>query len=257
MARVSVLPLRTDARHDTDMKPSVAPATAIRDRMLARALQRALLRGMREHPELIVQPTGAPEVRLVGVDPIRALIIGSGIALGYGVRTQRDALTGALADAIQNGGARGVIVQNQATTQHEIEQTLDGVRLVGATTFNVVVWSPSLFDAFRSPERGRYHRTLMDGLQLIRETARPGAQIIACELPSPTNRGPLEEIARVLVHRYNAALRRAVSVHPDVRVAETPDFTSLADPAAFSADYYRRWADQIVHPDAVASARSA
>lgn len=234
------------------MDDPASRGTPVRDRLLSRALQRTILRGMSEHPELAVSAGGPPEVRLVGLDPIRVLVIGSGLAVGYGVRTHEEALTGALARAVQAGTSRGVIVQNHATRLTGLEHTVESIGLVGAATFHLVVWCPSLFDVFRSPERGRSNRALMEGLRLLRETARPDAELVLCALPAPIRRGPSEEIARTFVARFNPALRRAVAALPGVRVAETPDMTTLADPQAFSADYYDRWAEQIVHPEALA-----
>ena len=225
--------------------------------LLGHTVRRAILRGMREHPELASSARGIPEVRLVGLDPFRVLIIGAGLAVGYGVGSHQQALTGAIAEAVQDGGSRGVIVQNTATALHGLEQTVAGLGLVGATSFNLVVWCPSLFDAFRQPDRGAYQRRLLQGLQLLRETARPGARFVVCELPRPTRSGPIEDVARRRLPGFNGALRRAVAPYPDVSVAETPPFTSLLDPAAFSADYYRTWAEWIVRPRAAAAARGA
>jgi hypothetical protein len=203
---------------------------------------------MREYPELAATAEGAAESRLLGLDPIRVLLIGSGLAVGYGVRTQEHALTGALARAVQDGSSRGVITLNHSAPMRTLEQAAVSLGLVGATSFDLIVWCPSLFDVMRTPNKGAYRRTLVNGLNLIRETARTGAQVIVCELPVPTDSGPAEAIARTLVPRFNAALHRVVAPLPGVTIAATPPFTTLRDPQAFTADYYDRWAQAITHP---------
>lgn len=63
-------------------------------------LHRAVTRGMQEHPELTTMAEGSPEVRLMGLDPIRVQLIGSGLAVGYGIRSHAAGLTGAFAEAM-------------------------------------------------------------------------------------------------------------------------------------------------------------
>lgn len=227
------------------------------DRLRGFMLARAVMKGMREHPEATTTASGTPEVRLIGLDPLRVLLIGSGLAVGYGVATHAEALTGALAEATQAGTRRGVIVQNRAVDGARIEQTVDDLGEVGAATFNTVVWCPSLLDVMRMPDRGQCHRSLTAGIGLLRDTARPDAEITLVGLPIPAKNGPIEELARAVVPRFNRALIRAVAPLPNVRYAESPSFTSLFDPTALSADYYRRLAEQIIHPAAASEARSA
>lgn len=224
-------------------------ATPARGRLLSRTLQRTVLQDMRQHPELAAAVGGVSEARIVGLDPIRVLVLGSGLAVGYGVDTHEEALTGALARAVRGDGSRGVTVLNHSAVMETVEQTVAGLGLVGTPTFHLVVWCPSLFDVMRAPDRGAYRRALLEGIGIIRESARPGARISICELPLPTAPGSAERIARTLVPRFNAAMRRVTAALPGVQVAPTPDFTTLRDPQAFSAGYYNRWAQAIAHPE--------
>jgi len=220
-------------------------AAAMAEPLLARTLNRVVRQGMRAFPDVFATAPGAREVKLVGLDPVRVLVIGSGVALGWGASSQSKALTGAIAYELQARTGRGAIVVNHAQEMQTVEQTVQDLGVIGATTFGVVVWCPSLFDVFKSPERGRYHRALLDGLRSLHETKPKSGLILICTLPSPTNRGPVEEIARRLVPRFNAGLRRVAAPFPDVRICESPSFTTLTDHQTFARGYYNQWAERI------------
>lgn len=231
---------------DLRRRPASGLGHPVAELLIARTLDRVVRQGMRAFPEVFATAPGAREIKLVGLDPARVLVIGSGLALGWGASSQQTALTGALAQKVQERTGRGAIVVNRAQELQQVDQTVTGLGMVGATGFGTVVWCPSLFDVIKSPERGRYHRALLQGLHLLRETAPSSGITVLCALPVPTRRGPIEEIARRLVPRFNAALRRIAEPFPDVYVCDSPSFTSLADHQAFSHGYYQQWAELIL-----------
>ncbi|MCQ9136909.1 hypothetical protein, partial [Streptomyces hilarionis] len=55
-----------------------------------------------------------PRTLEIGRDPIRVLVFGGGLAIGYGVRTRAEAFDGPLARLVALRTGRGVVLENRA-----------------------------------------------------------------------------------------------------------------------------------------------
>ena len=183
-------------------------------------------------PEFSTPASGVPEAKVVGPQPLRALIIGSGLALGGGSTTHNETLTGHLARALAVRTGRGAVVENRAGEHLHLDAAMADLGVVGAHSFELVVWCPSLLEGIRSPARGRLGQTLQDAIRFLRSTAasRDGAD---------------EEIVRLLVPRFSRAISRVAAAHPGVVVVEAPELRSLRDTNPLDSAYYQAFADEI------------
>lgn len=225
------------------------------DRIVTRMFVRAIAASTRRQPALAVHPQGVGESKVVGLDPVRVLVIGSGVAVGFGVSDQDDALTGHLARAIAARSGRGAVVHNRARPRLPLDQALDQLGALGAHTYHVVVWCPSMFEIIGSPANGRLGRAVRRAVPFLRETAGDEVEIVLTGLPMPSTPGSLDGAARRLVPRFNRALSEVctelAATGADVRFAAPPYFTSLRRPDALISSYYLRMAETIVFAEAV------
>lgn len=196
-------------------------------------------------PEFSTPASGVPEAKVVGPQPLRALIIGSGLALGGGSTTHNEALTGHLARALAVRTGRGAVVENRAGEHLHLDAAMADLGVVGAHSFELVVWCPSLLEGIRSPARGRLGQTLQDAIRFLRSTAATDGVIVLTTLPVPSRAGADEEIARLLVSRFIRAISRVAAEHPGVVVVEAPELRSLRDTNPLDSAYYQAFADEI------------
>ena len=98
-------------------------------RRLTGALLRAAydLRALRYRAE-VAMPRGTPSVSVAGPDPVRVLLLGGGIAVGYGAPTHDESLTGALARLLAERSGRGAAVAATADQLADLRRI--GERLV-------------------------------------------------------------------------------------------------------------------------------
>ena len=222
----------------------------MRDPFASRLFVRTLGAGMRDHPALADHPLGIAESKVVGLDPVRVLVIGSGVAVGYGAPDHGSALTGFLARAVAERAGRGAVVHNRAAARQQLERAVEGLGSSGAHTYQMVVWCPSTFEVVGSPSTGRLGRTIRRTVDFLRGTADEGLEIVLTGVPAPSAPGSFEELTRRLVPRFNRSLGRLcgelAAAGADVRFVAPPAFTSLRRADAFGPDYYERFADAIV-----------
>lgn len=219
------------------------------DRIATRMFTRTLAAGRRTQPALVLFPQGTAESKVVGLDPIRALVIGAGVGVGFGVIDHEDALTGHLARAIATRSGRGAVVQNRARPRLPLDQAIDDLGTIGAHTYASVVWCPSLFEIIGSPANGRLGRAIRRAVPFLRATAGDGVEIVLTGLPTPSSPGPGEQVSRRIVPRFNRSLARVctelAAEGADVRFAAPPSFTSLRRADAFDSSYYLRFAGSV------------
>lgn len=224
------------------------------DRIATRMFTRALGAGLRTQPALAISPQGVAESKVVGLDPVRALVIGSGVAVGFGVIDHDDALTGHLARAIAARSGRGAIVHNRARSRLPLDQALGDLGAIGAHTYGSVIWCPSMFEIIGSPTKGRLGRAVRRAVPFLRRTAGDRVEIVLTGLAMPSSPGSLEEVARRIVPRFNRSLAlvcdELADAGTDVRYAAPPTFTSLRRADAFDSSYYLRFAETIASAEA-------
>lgn len=224
------------------------------DRFASRMFTRSLGASMQKQPAFGAFPQGPPESKVVGLDPVRALVIGSGVAVGFGVHDHDEALTGHLARAMAVRSGRGAIVHNRAGAKLSLDQAIEQLGQIGAHTYRSVVWCPSMFEVIGSPTSGRLGRAIRHAVPFLRDTAGDRVEIVLTGLPLPSSPGSLEQVARRIVPRFNRALalvcNEFAAQGADVRFVAPPYFTSLRHPDAFQSSYYLRFAQTIAVADA-------
>lgn len=223
------------------------------DRIAARMFTHTLEASLRKQPAL-ARPAGDPESKVVGLDPVRVLVLGSGVAVGLGVADHDDALTGHLARAIAAHSGRGAIIHNRARPRLLLDEAIEQLGSIGAHTYDSVVWCPSIFELVNSPATGRLGRTIRRAVPFFQQTAGDAVRIVLTGLPVPTDPGSLEQVARRIVPRFNRSLAlvcdELAGGGAEVRFAVPPYVTSLRRPDVLESMYYLRFAETIVSSEA-------
>ncbi len=123
------------------------------------------------------KPEGTPVVRIAGPDPDRVLVIGGGIAVGYGVLSHDLGLIGHLARQVSRSTGRGVEVDILANP----ELTLGEVRGLLATrnlsSYDAVVLLLGVADALKRTPARSWRRVLTAILTDIFTRTAAGAHV--------------------------------------------------------------------------------
>ncbi len=153
-----------------------------------------------------------------GPDPDRILLIGSGMAVGYGLSSHDAALAGQLARqlaALTHRGSRvDVLTSVDMTADHMVElldrQTLGGLDAIIATPLGV--------ESLLIISRARWRRHLRLLLSHISETAPVSVQLYLIGIPPVADLSDLPPmlaaLSRRAQHRLNIDLERFCAAHP-------------------------------------------
>lgn len=175
---------------------------AVRDRLLAVLLRPVL--GAVLHRYLLRQarPTHDDRAMVSGPHPIRVLVIGAGLAVGYGASGAAPSLPRQLAVALEAELGRGVIVESRAQASVRLERTIDFIGMVGAATFDVVVWSPTLEETFRGGAR-RWSRQLREIVEHLRSTGPAHVRVLLMGVPGAEGDHLLQRTGAILAEDVN------------------------------------------------------
>lgn len=197
------------------------------------------------HPPL-TGPTGAPWRTLaVGPQPLRAVFIGGGLAMGYGVRTRDDAVDGAFARSLSDRLGRGVVLENRAAKHLRLEHTIASLGAIGAYSYDLVVWFPSFSDGIErlrpSWWRNRLH-TLVRELRTENEVP-----VLLTHMPVPAGLHPAALVARPWVRRLNRIIDQVAAEWNGVASAPTePFFPSEIGQKITDRAYFRTVSDRLL-----------
>lgn len=190
-----------------------------------------------------VRPDRADRFLAYGPDPLRVLLIGSGLAVGHGVTTRAKAIDGQLGGRLADRTGRGVIVNNYADERLRLEdQVLNAVTGGGFELEDVVVWCPSYGEMSERP----WSRPWARGMRRFLDAVPADRLLIISELPVPEGDDPVAEIAAPVIGRINDALRRAAVGRDHIVVVPPPpvQVRSHGEPL-FDADYHAAAAERI------------
>lgn len=184
--------------------------------------------------------TGHPmRTLVVGRDPIRLLVFGGGVAVGYGVATRDESLDGALARAVAARTGRGVVVENRAQQHIAVTASAASLGGAGAHTFHAAVWSPSFADGTARLSMRSWRRELRAMIEAIRaETPVP---LVLARLPVPMGGHPSAVIGRPWLLAINRVITATAAQHDRVVAVSTQPFvpkeigTPVTDAAYFEA----------------------
>lgn len=181
-----------------------------------------------------------------GSDPIRVVVVGAGLAAGYGANTQAGALPGQLAAALSSRSGRGVTVQTRAEPFLPLADTIGLLEPDGGSHADLVVVTPGFSEMTRAATPA-WRRQLFELVLFLNRTVPDDARIVLTGLPMLRRRGVLEWIGRRGVRAANAALADVAFTVPRTVYVPTPPIDTLK-PAGGSFDerYYVRCAESIV-----------
>lgn len=191
------------------------------DRLLAVVLRPVLAVVVRRF--LLRQPRPVHDDRAVvgGPYPIRVLVFGAGMAVGYGADGRVPSLSRQLADALAVQMGRGVVVESRAQASVRLERSLDSIGMRGAATFDVVVWSPTLEEIFRGGSR-RWRRELRSIVEHLRRTGRSHVRVLLMGVPAAEGDHPLQRSGRVLADSVNLCISQVAAMFERVEYLPVP-----------------------------------
>lgn len=181
-----------------------------------------------------------------GSESLRVLVVGAGLAAGYGARTQSRALPGQLAMALSSRSGRGVTVQTKAQPFLPLADTIDLLEPEGGRRYDLVVFAPAFTEMTRATSSS-WRKDLFELVLFLNRTVPDSARIVLTGLPTPRKRGVLEWIGRRGVQAANEVMADVAFTVPRAVFVETPPFTTLKPSGgSFDERYYVRCAESIV-----------
>ena len=195
----------------------------------------------------IPRPTDAPAGHSTGVDPDRILVLGSGPASGWGVRSNDLALPGQLARELSRRTLRGTDVDLMTERQMTVADCVEAIAPVDLQGYDAIVVTLGIVDAMRHTSRSAWRHS-MDAL-IVELTQKTG----------PTTRvliAGIESIRTMPVYLWRGRIadRRARQLNDITRslVAERLDVGFLELPAEYipqrqngAPGMYQHWAELI------------
>jgi hypothetical protein len=118
---------------------------ALRTALITPVVERWLLTSKTSWRTLPV-PSGPPLAYLEGPDPDRILLFGSGIAMGYGMKTHDLALAGQIARQVSDITRRGVQVDVVTGENLTIDTALENLSVKRLRELDVVIATPGTLD---------------------------------------------------------------------------------------------------------------
>ena len=225
--------------HSAVPAPLAALLTAVRLRTGIHRYAMRVLDGLGHAPLMDPGPAVGIRTLVPGTAPVRVLVLGGGLAVGYGVRTREEAFDGPLARLVAERTRRGVVLENRAVQHVRLPRTVASIGPTGAHTFTVAVWCPSFADGLERLRLATWRSELHAMVAALRaERAVP--LVLTC-MPVPAGRHPAALVARPWVHRLNRVIVQVAEAWDDVVAVDTEPFVPaevgrpITDAAYFAA----------------------
>lgn len=214
---------------------------AKRSERLVAALLRPVLRSV-VHRSLLQQPgpTYDDRATAAGPYPIRVLMLGAGLAIGYGSGVGDPSLSERVARALADELRRGVIVESRLRASMPLERTIELIGWGGAAGFDVVVWTPALEEAFRGGSR-RWERHLRLLVERIRVTGSRQVRIILLGATRTEGTHLLQRLATSLIDDVNTRIAEVAARYDRVDHVPVPaPVVDSRDRPLFDPDHQQR-----------------
>ena len=228
-------------RHDGEVGSTDARVSLLTRRRALR-LSEAARAAMQRAP--VVDDHGRYErTHVVGHDPVRVLLFGSGALIGYGVVRRQDAVDGWLAEQLAEALQRGITVESRVRLglpTHEAVQSLGGA---GTATFSVAIWSPRFGEELVHSRGKRARTTIRDMLQQFR--AGSAIPLVLCQLPMPIGSDWRTMLRRPRVERFNRLLAEEAGRVARTTVVDTGAYRPTR-PETVDRDWHRAFAERLV-----------
>jgi hypothetical protein len=228
--------------------------TAVRVRTGVRRYAMRTLESLGHAP--LMDPARPVGVRTfeVGLDPVRVLVFGGGLAVGYGVRTRQDAVDGPLATMVAEATGRGVVLENRAVQHVGMQRTAASLGAAGTHTFHVAVWCPSFAEGIGRVRLATWRSELHAMIRELRVEQRVPL-VLAC-MPELGGLHPAALVARPWIQRLNRAIHEVARQWEDVVAVDTEPFAPAdAEERTGGAGYFTAVAARIA-PAVVSVVRS-
>jgi hypothetical protein len=193
-------------------------------------------------------PSDAPKGLVVGPETIRILLLGNGLAHGWGVLSHNLAFPGQIARGIAFRTGQGAEVDLLTATR--LKDLIPIVRSHQTDGYDAIVIQCSAEEALalKPPDQWRFY--LAELLEtLTRQSKRSIPIVIASVQPIhtiPIFRGPLGRIAERHVTFLNRVTGELSESYPNVRFVKTEAPSSTECVGRYrSADQYRIWAQPL------------
>jgi hypothetical protein len=192
-------------------------------------------------------PADAPIAHAAGANPDRILLVGSGIAVGYGVLSHELALGGAIARAVTARTGRGTDVETIASPELSPASARTALQGVALSRFDAVAIALGGPEALYLTPRWAWRERLRDLFDWIRASA-PDVLVFVIALPRPPRILTLPPVYREVVarqgERLNQDARALAAARRDFHYIKfVPNRTDLATMA--SRHMYEGWASRI------------
>jgi hypothetical protein len=177
---------------------------------MTRPLVRLWLASSQDSWRQLPTPADAPIAHSPGAEPDRILLVGSGIAVGYGVLSHELALGGAIARSLAAGTGRGADIETIAA--RELSPSAARAILTGSvmSRFDALVLTLGGAEALYLTPRATWRRQLQGLFEHV--TARaPHIAVFVVSVP------PLPQVLRLPRLHREVASRHAVRLNQDTR----------------------------------------
>lgn len=178
---------------------------------------------------------------VVGVDPVRVLLFGSGPLIGYGVTERRDAVDGHLADLLAKDLGRGITVESRVRLGLPIREAVQSLGGAGTVTFSAAVWSPRFGQELEPFLRSAAAVRAM--LQQFREVS--DIPLVLCHLPTPLGTDWRTMLRRPRVAELNRILDRESRCAPRVVTARTGTYRPSVASSTVGPTWHRQLAEHL------------
>jgi hypothetical protein len=215
------------------------PFSALRELFV---LHTTVAHNLRDALAVQQQPPPGGRVTIPGADPTRVLLVGAGLAVGYGVTDRNNALDGALGRVIATLTRRGVTVEHQVKSDVTLSKTSELIGAVGAHTYDLVVWCPTFGELPRTWRTSHWARDLRQIMTHLQDTGDPHTQYLLLGYPLIEEDGATTRVGS-WIHRVNARISRIASEFPRTHFTYPPAVTEVLH--AFDRDYYTRCAAEL------------
>jgi hypothetical protein len=193
-----------------------------------------------DRPPVLDDGAGVLQTKVVGLDPLRVLLFGSGPLIGYGVRDRSHAVDGALARLLAERSGRGVIVESRARLALPIADAVGSLGGAGTATFAVAVWAPRFGEELQYADPARNRSAIRGMLQQFRAESR--VPLILCHLPDPLGFDWRTVLRRPRVAGFNRILSEEATVVPDVEAIPIGTYRP-SDPTSTPAAWHQTFAE--------------
>jgi GAF domain len=213
-------------------------------------LMRAWQRGRIATRPLLPRPEDAPQAQAPGPDPDRVLLIGTGPAVGWGVRTHELALTGYLARELAAFTGRGAAVETRAEPDlpmGSLHLLLDDLRL---WRFDTVVVVGGMHDAVSLTSARRWRLMMTALIDRLESEMSPDSPILVLGIQPATSVSTYASWPGVVADRHVTKLNRvteAICARRDrVHFAPLPvPSEGPTTPGSRGPRLYREWGRSI------------